>query len=263
MEMTFLSKVYKKTKDERYKNAFLKGLDYLLEAQYENGGWPQFYPLKKGYYTHITYNDDSMVHIMELLKAVAGNKGVYSIPVDEARLKKAERAYEKGIDIILKTQYRQNGILTVWCAQHDEVTLEPAKARSYELPSLSGAESAGIVLMLMRIDNPSDEIIKAIQSAVAWFEKAKITGYKVENFTTKDGIRDRGIVADKNAPAMWARFNELADNRPFFCDRDGVKKYTLAEIGHERRNGYSWYGYGPQAVLDKYKDWQSKWVGRK
>ncbi len=260
MELAFLSKVYKKNKDERYKNAFLKGLDYLLEAQYENGGWPQFYPLRKGYYTHITYNDDSMVHIMELMRTVAENKGVFSIPVDEARVKRAGKAFEKGIGVMLKTQYKQNGTLTVWCAQHDEITLEPAKARSYELPSLSGAESAGIVLMLMKIDNPSKEIINAVRSAVAWFENAKITGFRVEGFINKDGIKDRGIVADNNAPAMWARFNELADNRPFFCDRDGVKKYSLAEIGYERRNGYSWYGNGPQEVLDRYSKWQSKWV---
>jgi pectinesterase len=263
MEMTFLSKVYKKNKDERYKNAFLKGLDYLLEAQYENGGWPQFYPLRKGYYTHITYNDDSMVHIMELIKAVAENKGVYSIPVDDARVKRCGKAFEKGISVILKTQYKQNGIPTVWCAQHDEVTLEPAKARSYELPSLSGAESAGIVLMLMKLENPSKEIIKAVKSAVAWFEKAKITGFKIEYFINKDGLKDRGIVADKNAPVLWARFNELADNRPFFCDRDGIKKYALAEIGYERRNGYSWYGNGPQEVLNRYPKWQSKWESGK
>ena len=29
------------------KMLFLLDLDYLLKAQYENGGWPQFYPLKK------------------------------------------------------------------------------------------------------------------------------------------------------------------------------------------------------------------------
>ena len=41
-EMLYLSKVYKHVPDERYKEAFLKGLNYLLEAQYNNGGWPQF-----------------------------------------------------------------------------------------------------------------------------------------------------------------------------------------------------------------------------
>lgn len=38
-EMLFLSKMYAQTPDERYKNAFLAGFDYLLKAQYANGGW--------------------------------------------------------------------------------------------------------------------------------------------------------------------------------------------------------------------------------
>jgi len=126
------------------------------------------------------------------------------------------------------------------------------------LPSLSGGESAGIVLLLMSIDNPSPEIVDAIQSAVLWFDKSKIAGKKIENFINSDSISDRKVIHDKDAPPIWARFYDLDSNQPFFCDRDGIKKNSLAEIGHERRNGYSWYGYSPQAVLDEYKKWQPK-----
>lgn len=263
LELDFLSKVYQKTKDDLYKTAFLRGLNYLLEAQYDNGGWPQFYPLRKGYYTHITYNDNSMVNIMNTVKAIAEKNDIFSIIADDATVLKAKKAFEKGIDVIIKTQYKQNGELTVWCAQHDEDTFKPAKARSYELPSLSGSESAGIVLLLMNINRPSPEIVSAIQSAVAWFDKVKITGIRIERFINNDGIEDRKVVTDKDAQAVWARFSELADNRPFFCDRDGIKKYSLAEIGHERRNGYSWYGNAPQKVLEEYNSWQPKWASDK
>jgi len=37
-QMKFLSKLIEQQPEQRYKLAFLKGLDYLLEAQYENGG---------------------------------------------------------------------------------------------------------------------------------------------------------------------------------------------------------------------------------
>jgi pectinesterase len=47
-EMVFLSKIYGHFPNEKYKNAFLRGLMYLLMAQYDNGGWPQFFPLIKG-----------------------------------------------------------------------------------------------------------------------------------------------------------------------------------------------------------------------
>ncbi|OCB72222.1 pectinesterase [Flavobacterium glycines] len=257
-EMLFLSKIYKQQPDERYKNAFLMGLDYLLAAQYANGGWPQFYPLKKGYYTHITYNDDSMARILMVLKEIKDKTDFYSIKSSDEIVAKAKIAFDKGIDCIIKTQYKQNGVLTAWCAQHDETTLLPAKARAYELPSLSGKESAKIVLLLMSIENPSKEVITAVEAAVAWFEKVKITGLR-EDRVLKDGkITDKKMVADTAAPDLWARFMELDDNKPFFCDRDGVKKYSLSEIGDERRNGYSWYTNEPKEVLKAYDKWKKK-----
>ncbi|MES2240144.1 MAG: pectate lyase [Bacteroidota bacterium] len=257
-EMLFLSKIYKQQPDERYKKAFLSGLDYLLKAQYDNGGWPQFYPLKKGYYTHITYNDDSMARILIVLKEIKDKTDFYSIKPSDEIVSKAKIAFDKGIDCIIKTQYKQNGVLTAWCAQHDENTLLPAKARAYELPSLSGKESAKIVLLLMSIENPSKDVVAAVDAAVVWFEKVKITGLR-EDRILKDGkIVDKKMVPDMNAPAIWARFMELEDNKPFFCDRDGVKKYSLSEIGDERRNGYAWYTNEPKEVLKSYEKWKKK-----
>jgi pectinesterase len=257
MEMLFLSKIYAQVPNEKYKKAFLNGLDYLLAAQYENGGWPQFYPLKKGYYSHVTYNDDSMVNILEILKNLIDGTDYYSIKPSQETLLRLQKAFEKGIDCILKTQYKQNGQLTAWCAQHDEFTLLPAKARAYELPSLSGKESAKIVLLLMAIENPSKEIITAINSAVVWFEKTKITGIKEERQRVGNTkVFDKVMVKDLNAAPLWARFMELDSNIPFFCDRDGVKKGSLAEIGSERRNGYAWYTNEPKEILKKYPFWK-------
>lgn len=255
-ELDFLSRIYNKTYDERYKLAFLRGIDYLLEAQYENGGWPQFYPLEKGdYSSHITFNDNAMVNVMKVMKDIAEKSSRFSIEVDEGAVIKAKKAFDKGIRCILNTQYIQNGESTVWCAQHDEHTFLPVKARSYELASLSGSESAGIVLLLMSIDNPSPEIIQSINAAVKWMKKVKIKGIRIERIKDEEGRYDRRVVADESAPPMWARFYGLSDNRPFFCDRDGIKKYSLSEIGHERRNSYAWYKNDCQRVLDKYEIW--------
>jgi pectinesterase len=263
LEMIYLSKVYNQTQAEKYKTGFLKGLVYILDAQYENGGWPQFYPLRKGYYTHITFNDNATINVLNLLKDISSGNQKYDFVTGDVVLARVEQALEKGIECILKTQFVQNGVLTVWCAQHDEITLLPAKARTYELPSLSGSESVGIVDFLMGVEHPSPEIIQAVKAAVAWFEKVKITGYKVENFTNSEGKKDRRVVSDPIARPLWARFYDLENNRPFFCDRDGIKKYSLEEIGYERRNGYSWYSDSAQKILDNYVKWKKKWITEK
>ena len=250
-QLSFLARVITAQHQERHRESFMKGLDYLLKAQYPNGGWPQFYPDLSGYYKHITYNDDAMIGVMKLLRDVADAKPVYAF-VDEARRARAASAVEKGIECILKTQVIVNGKRTVWCAQHDEVTLAPAAARTYELVSLSGGESVGIVRFLMSIKDPSPAVVEAIESAIAWFEQSQLKGIKWVDTAT-----DRLVVQDANAGPIWARFYEIETNRPIFVGRDGVVKYSVAEIEHERRVGYSWYVDTPAKLLQKdYPAWK-------
>ena len=264
-QLEYLVKVFNGTKHERFKTAFLKGLDYLLQAQYENGGWPQYYPLRKGYYTHITYNDNAMVGVLRLLRAIARQQPDYNFVDGERRIKSA-KAVEKGIAIILKTQVIVNNKKTVWCAQHDEITLAPAAARAYEKISLSGSESVGIVRFLMNIEKPSLQIIEAVQAAVVWFEQAKLTGIKVldKSDPALPKGHDKIVVEDAKAEPVWARFYDLTTNRPIFCGRDGLIKFSLAEIEPERRTGYSWYNNAPAKLLAQdYPAWRWKWAPAK
>ncbi len=244
----------------KYREAFNKGLDFLFAAQYANGGYPQFYPLRKGYYTHITYNDDAMIGVLELLRDVAEKKTDFAF-ADEARRIKAEKAVKNGIEAILKTQVVVRGEKTVWCAQHDETTFAPAPARKFEPISLSGYESVGIVRFLMGVENPNPQIVDAIESAVKWFEKSKINGIKIVEKPDKNALHgfDRVVVKDANALPVWARFYDIETNRPIFSGRDSVIKYNLAEIEDERRNGYRWYVSEPNRLLEKdYPKWLAK-----
>ena len=257
-QLSVLARVYTAQKQERHRESFLKGLDYLLNAQYANGGWPQFYPDLRGYYKHITFNDDAMIGVMELLREVAKNKPAYSF-VDDARRARAAQAVEKGIECILKTQVIVDGRRTVWCAQHDEVTFAPVAARKFEVASLSGGESVGIVRFLMSIKDPSPEVIEAIESAVTWFEQTQLKGIKwVEkaDVSKPNGI-DRVVLKDPDGGPIWARFYEMGTNRPIFVGRDGVIKYDVAQIEHERRTGYNWYVDAPAKLLKKeYPAWK-------
>jgi len=171
---------------------------------------------------------------------------------------RAQQAIDKAVECILKSQVMQDGKLTVWCAQHDERTLAPAKARAYELPSLSGNESVGIVRFLMEIEHPSPEVVRAIEAAVAWFRASRIKGILVKAVAAPGTPKgsDNIVIADPVAPGLWARFYELGTNRPIFCGRDSVVNYSMAEIEYERRNGYRWYVDRPAKLLDAdYPEW--------
>jgi pectinesterase len=112
----------------------------------------------------------------------------------------------------------------------------------------------------MSIDKPSKEIVAAVDGAVRWFQQHKVEGIRVNIEIDEDGNGDRFVVEDNSAPPLWARFYDLETGKPFFCDRDGIKKNTLAEISAERRNAYRWYVDDPAELLDKYPGWRKKWV---
>ena len=173
--------------------------------------------------------------------------------IDPSRRAKAGDAFANGIDCILKCQVRVGGKLTVWCAQHDEINLEPRPARAYELASLSGNESAGLLHLLMSLERPSPAIVRAVHAGVSWFDAVKITGVREVKVNG-----NKTIVRDSDAPPIWARFYELGTNRPFYCSRDGVKRFNIAEIDSERRNGYGWHGNWGTEVAKRYADWAKR-----
>lgn len=259
-QLQFLAQVGRVRSSAQYRDAFLKGLDFLLKAQYENGGWPQFFPLKKGYYSHVTFNDDAMIGVLNLLRSVAQGEPGFGF-VDQERRARCEQAVAKGVECILRCQVIVGGRRTAWCAQHDEKTLAPAWARKFEPPSLSGGESVGIVRFLMGIGKPGPRVVQAIQSAVSWFEKSKISGLQVLEIPAPGTPKGTDTVAvpDTKAPPIWARFYEIGTNRPIFIGRDSVIRYRLADIEYERRNGYSYYVRTPQKLLEQeYPAWQKR-----
>ncbi len=251
-ELRYLARAYRATHDDGCKQAYLRGLDLILRAQYATGGWPQLFPLGKKDYPHrITFNDDAMIRLMWFLREVSEDQ--QSAWVGAERLQAVQKAVERGVECLLRCQIVVKGVPTVWCAQHHEETLAPASARAYELPSLSGSESAGILRFLMSLPNPSPRVRAAVTAGVAWFDAAKIKGIRIEKV---NGVRE--VIEDPNAPAIWARFYDIETGQPFFCDRDGVKKPRLSDIGKERRNGYAWYGNWGEHVAKEYAKWSKR-----
>lgn len=267
LQMTFLARLYQATGDIRYRDGFCRGVEYLLSGQYPNGGWPQFWPEMRDYQVHITYNDDAMVNTMRLLKDIYDGTAPYGGKLVDAKLRQRTiDAFNRGIECILATQIRSRHSalpdatgegLTVWCQQHDSQTLAPANARAYELPSYASAESAEIVRLLMSVSDPDDRIKSAVHAAMAWFEKYKLTGVRYARVKV-DGEWQASLVQDPSAKdPLWGRYYDLQDCQVFVCDRDGVPRRSLEEIGSERRNGYAWYSSRPAGLFQMYEEWKT------
>ena len=258
-EIRYLVKAYKETNNKAYLAAAEKGIRYYLKAQYANGGWPQYYPDSALYRSQITYNDDAMVNVLNVLQDIVEKKNGFDV-VNPAFIPKAAEAVDKGVQCILITQLVVKGKLTAWCAQYNKRTLLPEMARKFELASLSGNESVGITRFLMRVNNPSSQIKQSIVAAVDWFNFVKIPGFKYVDIVAPNEPKgkDRVIQPDPSS-TIWARFYEIGTNRPFFSGRDSQKKYDVKEIESERRNGYAWYGTWPEKLVSvEYPEWAKK-----
>lgn len=257
-QIEYLAQVYTLTKKPVYRKAVLDGLEYLLKTQKKNGGW-------RGWDVDaITFNDGVTTGVLRLFLHI--NEGDLNFTwLDDTMCKRIYQAFNRGIDMILRTQYVQNGVKTVWGQQHDNQTLLPTGARTFELASLTAGESCDVVRLLMEIPHPSDEVIEAVKSAMTWFDKVAIRGIRVEKVSIPaDQIvnheypYDRVVVKDKKAPRIWARFYEMTDNTPFMCNRDGIKVYKLSDVKLERRVGYAWYTYAPEELFEAYDIWSKK-----
>lgn len=248
-EMRFLARLQKVLPEPRNVQAIDRALTYILGAQYPTGGFPHSWPVFSNPYDHqATFNDDEIVDLMTLLREVATTPDFKMLA--PARRAAAQAAFDKALGFILKTQIVVGGAPTAWAQQYDEKTLEPRGARAFEPVAISGGESAGVLLLLMSLEKPSPEVKTAIRAGAAWYEKSRLTGIRV---VFADG--DRIVRADEAAPPLWARYYDVATNRPIFVGRDGVIRSELAQVEKERRGGYAWYGDWGAAVLARYAEW--------
>ena len=260
-QMIYLARLYQQTNDVRYRDAFAQALEYLLSGQYPGGGWPQFWPGPQGYQTHITFNDDAMANTLELFnEIVEGQPPFDGSLTDKAMRKRLSKAFDKGIECILATQIVVNGERTVWCQQHDRETLKPASARAYELPSYTPQESAGLVALLMKLPKPDAKIKQAIHGAMKWLDTYKLTGLRIERTGGWGQGEERNVrlVEDPQATPIWGRYYDLEHCEPYVCDRDGIPRRRLEEIGVERRTGYSWYNDRPAELYALYEVWSAR-----
>lgn len=233
-QLKFLALRHTATPDDKVRAAVEKGLDYIIEAQFPNGGWPQGYPLEGNYHDSITLNDDAMLHALEILQlASAAEKGWAWL--DNSRKEKSAAALARGVQALLALQVKLDGQPTVWSAQYDPLTMQPVSARGYELASLSGGESCNIIKFLFTVRPVTDEIRAAITSSMAWFAAHQIPGHA-------EG---------------WSRFYDLRTQQPFFPGKlDGKAWTTEAAMRKVNPGGYDFAVKKPRDLSKWHEKWQ-------
>jgi PelA/Pel-15E family pectate lyase len=249
-EIAYLLQAHARTGNTAYLIAAGRGVDYLLKAQYPNGGWPQYYPDRSMYRHQVTLNDDAMVRVIALLQDVAEGRGDMA-PLTPQHGKPAADATRRGIDALLDLQVRIDGKPTIWAAQYDETTLQPARARAYELPALAVSESVGVLRLLMRQPAPDARIITAVEAAAAWLQAHRLPDLALEHVAAPDEATGKDVrVVTRPGASLWARFHDLQQQQPLFVDRDS-QPVAFVQLPNERRVGYAWYGTWPEALLAK------------
>jgi len=287
-----LSAAWPGQEGDAYRASFLRGVEYLLHAQFPNGGWPQVWPLEGGYHDAITFNDDAVTESAEVLTLTAEGMRTSSEPepMDEAMVELAKRAGRtipeqhavvedysfvpaalraqaksaaaKALECILATQVRvpaadgKGMVLTVWAQQHDPLTLKPVSGRNFEPASLSSGESASVMKYLMLLEKPSPAVVRSVDAAAAWFEAHKVMGYTWSGGRGTPGGRQLTAVA--GAGPIWARYYSITTGKPIFGDRDKTIHDDVMELSLERRNGYGWYGTEPGQALAEYAAWKKR-----
>ncbi|MBN2787601.1 MAG: pectate lyase [Paludibacteraceae bacterium] len=256
-QIEYLSEAYFITKNETYRESAEKGIRYILSTQNPiSGGW-------KGWDVNaITFNDEIMTGVMTLFLDIKEKEKIYTW-INADLYKEICESLHKAIDVTLRCQIVQNGEKTAWCQQHSHKALYPINGRTFELASITANESSDVLLFLMRIKNPSKDIIAAVHAGVKWLEKSKLTGFKVERkplpknkYINNEYPFDLVVVEDATAKPIWARFYDLESNEPFLCNRNGERVYKLEDVSPERRTGYAWYGYWPEKVFKVYAEWK-------
>ncbi len=208
--LAFLMKLDAVLDEPWLSDAVEKGLGFLMNSQFENGAWPQWYPLRGGYHDYFTFNDNAINDCMNVLIAAQRQYGRQEY-LDAAM---------KGGDFIVLSQLSspQPG----WAQQYSH-DLKPAWARAFEPPAVCSAVTARNIntLIDLYLYTGAEKYLAPIPRAFDWLDASRIGGN------------------------LWARLYEVGTNRPIYGDRDNKVHYTLAEISEERRTGYSWQGsYG-------------------
>ncbi len=216
----FLLDVYSTTNDPKYRLPLDKALQFILDAQFPNGAWPQRYPLEdaypldgqSAYTTYYTFNDaviqDNIAFLLEAYERLGGEH--------------YREAARRGMDFVLLAQYPspQAG----WGQQYD-YEMRIAAARSCEPAALTTAQTASCIYSLIDYYKITGDrrYLQGIPAALEWLDNSPLPKGHSDNLS-------------------HALFYEIGTNRPLYLHREGSEMET----------GRYWVDYEPVNILPGY-----------
>jgi PelA/Pel-15E family pectate lyase len=235
--------------DKTIHEAAMFAIDKLIAAQYPIGAWPQRFrrppdgskfPVKRASYPenwsrkwpgpdyqgHYTFNDNSIADAIDAMLEAAR---IYKDP-------RCRAAAEKGGEFILLAQMPDPQ--PAWAQQYNSA-MEPAWARVFEPPSVTGGESQGIMRILMALyrETGDKKYLAPISRALAYLKNSFVPPTDAEVFRQLRG-----------GPVL-ARFYELKTNRPLFITKG--TRISAAGLGSRMVDGYE-ISYSPESVITHY-----------
>ncbi|MEZ5959131.1 MAG: pectate lyase [Hyphomonadaceae bacterium] len=225
----FLLRMYLERRSSRLRAPLERAVRFVLDSQYESGGWPQRFPFVEDapalhghpdYTRYVTFNDDVAGENIKFLLMVYQTLG------DERALAAIHRAME----VFIATQ--QPAPQAGWGLQHHNETLAPIGARSYEPDALTTHTTANNLAQMMNFYEWTGDrrFIERVPEALAWLDSVRLRDDQVQ-------------VAGRHYPT----FIEVGSNR--------------ARINHRRGsnvvNGEYYWDYNVAKPITHYSQWRS------
>ena len=250
----FLLHLYAETLDPAYLQPLLKALDFILEAQFPNGAWPQRYPLSRefpydgvlDYTSYYTYNDGAIHNcIMTLWEAS-----------DLLGDKRYREAALRGMYFYIISQLGrpQAG----WAQQYTHDML-PGQARGYEPAGVNSNNSMANInsLELFYKMTGDRRFLNPIPPALDWLEDSILNTDPAKGYT-----HTRVFEYKTNRPIYFHRSGTNIDNGHYFWDYEfgnfvcHMESIVTIDVKALRKEFERVDALTPEEALAEYEEWK-------
>lgn len=215
----FILRMYLEKFDPKYKVPLDKAVNFIIKSQFDNGAWPQRYPLmfdyvKNGlpdYTSFYTFNDDVIGENVEFLIQCYETLG-------EKRFLEPIR---KGMNFYLMSQHPSGG----WAQQYDW-NMRVAGARSYEPAALLPSTTSGNAFLCLKFYQYTGDkaYLAAAARAIQWLEMTELPKEQWDGSRTHPTF----VEPETNRPVYVHRTGSNVVNGKYYWDyedRDLLKHY--------------------------------------